>query len=158
MKKLQTHLLCCLILLLFSCSEDFLLQKEHVGKVSVKELFKLRKNWVAKKDHFKFSGEIEWKPEYSVRAYIGTWCHDSKREIPRLMKVLESSGIPEDSIEIYLVSKNKKMPEKEILSDRIFYTPTILILKHGKEVERFVEHPFSSWVNDLNKVLGQEEE
>jgi len=136
-----------------SCASDSLKSDKTIGKVTVSELYEIKPAFKRKQSTFKYSGTVKWKNEYSLRCFIGVWCHDTKREMPRLLKVLKDAGVPEEKIEIYLLSKSKKQPEVEVKANRVFYTPTIIILKNGKEVDRFVEHPYSSWVKDLNRVL-----
>jgi thiol-disulfide isomerase/thioredoxin len=124
------------------------------GKVTISELYQIKSSIKAKQKSFKYSGTVLWKKGYSLRCFIGVWCHDTKREMPRLLKILSDAGVPEEKIEIYLLSKNKKQPEVEVKANKVFYTPTIIVLKDGKEVDRFVEHPYVSWVDDLNRVLN----
>lgn len=138
-----------------SCNSDTLKSKLTTGKVSLSDLYQIKPSIKTKQKSFKFSGSVQWKKGYSVRCFIGVWCHDTKREMPRLLKVLKEAGFPEDNIEVYLLSKDKKQPELEVKENKVFYTPTIIVLKDGKEVDRFVEHPYTSWVEDLNRVLNK---
>ena len=136
-----------------SCVSDTLKSDKTIGKVTVSEFYDIKPSMMRKQKSFKYSGTVKWKDGYSIRCFVGIWCHDSKREMPRLLKVLSDAGVPDDKIDIYLLSKSKKKPEVEVKANRIFYTPTIIVLKNGKEIDRFVEHPYSTWVKDLNRVL-----
>src|ERR1041385_9004206 len=41
---------------------------------------------------------------------LGTWCSDSQREFPRLMKVLDLLQFPMAGLRIYGVNNNKSLP------------------------------------------------
>ena len=47
-------------------------------------------------------------PEYHYVIVMGTWCPDSRREVPRMMKVLFTAGVPESVITIYAVDRDMK--------------------------------------------------
>lgn len=156
LKQIRNLILLTTVLLAnSSCFSDSLQTKDKVGFVSVSELYKLKPILKEKQKRYTYSGTLEWSPEFSIRCFVGTWCHDTKRELPRILKVLDEAEFPEEKIEIILLSKNKKEPSKEVKQYRVFYTPTIIILKNGVEVERFVEHPYSNWVDDLNRVFSK---
>ena len=154
-KRLHRLLFLIALVCSISCAQQQMRQSSHTGSISVEALFDLKPKWEDKKDGFEFSGKVNWKPDFKIKFYVGTWCHDSKREIPRLLKILESSNISDEQIEIILLSRNKKEPSEDVLKDRIYYTPTIIVYKNNKEIDRFVEHPHNTWVEDLNRTLNK---
>ncbi|MCB4234942.1 hypothetical protein LDL59_07065 [Kaistella anthropi] len=46
---------------------------------------------------------------YGITVVMGTWCEDSYREVPRLMKILESMNFPEQKLKIIAVNRKKKL-------------------------------------------------
>jgi hypothetical protein len=40
---------------------------------------------------------------YSVTIFFGTWCSDSKREVPRFLKLLDAIGFPQTAIHLIAV-------------------------------------------------------
>ena len=44
---------------------------------------------------------------YAMTIVLGTWCDDSHREVPRLMKILEELKYPEQKLTIIAVNRKK---------------------------------------------------
>lgn len=44
----------------------------------------------------------------SLLVFLGTWCHDSVREVPRLLKLLEQSGVGLQQLQLVAVGLDKK--------------------------------------------------
>ena len=91
---------------------------------------------------------------YQIKAYMGTWCADSKREIPKLYKILELSDYEMDKLEIIGVTRNKTLPDDSQKAFDVQYVPTIIFLKDGEEVGRFVEYPQESFEEDIAKIVS----
>ncbi|MCB0456129.1 MAG: hypothetical protein R2776_00265 [Flavobacteriaceae bacterium] len=96
-------------------------------------------------------------PQYTITLFMGTWCGDSKRETPRLFKIMETANYPMDRItSIALGRKNnayKQSPGGEHEGLHIHRVPTFIIYKDGKEINRIVEHPVVSLEEDLLQIL-----
>ena len=96
---------------------------------------------------------------HDILVFMGTWCSDSQREVPRFMKILEKTGFPEDQIKIVALDKRdefyKKSPGGEEKGLNINYVPTFIFLKEGKEVNRIVELPVKSLEADMEAILLQ---
>ena len=104
-----------------------------------------------KKENFK---------DYSIKIFFGTWCGDSKREIPRFMKLMNELTFPAANIKLISVGDSdslyKQSPQHEEKGLGIFKVPTIIIYKKGTEVNRIVEFPVYSLEKDfLNIVKAQ---
>lgn len=70
---------------------------------------------------------------------FGLWCGDSKREIPRLLKLLEQSGVALASLQLYTLDRQKVDPEGFGAEYRVEFVPTIIVKANGEELGRFVE-------------------
>lgn len=94
---------------------------------------------------------------YTITAFMGTWCGDSKREIPRLYKTLEASQFPLDRLTLVAVARNaenyKQSPGGEHEGMNIHRVPTIIFYKDGNEVNRIVESPVVSLEQDMLAIL-----
>ena len=90
--------------------------------------------------------------DLKVLAFMGTWCHDSNREIPRLIRVMEELGKEED-LQLYGVDINKKSEKGREGAYDIQKTPTIIFMVDGKEIGRILEKPEISFEQDLAKLL-----
>ncbi len=47
---------------------------------------------------------------YDVIVFMGTWCEDSHRDFPRLTRILEEVGYPENKMTIIAVNRKKNLP------------------------------------------------
>ena len=90
--------------------------------------------------------------DLKILAFMGTWCHDSNREIPRLLRVVEELGIAEQ-LELYGLDVNKKSQFERENGFDIRKTPTIIFLKDGEEIARILEEPEVSFEKAFEKML-----
>lgn len=94
---------------------------------------------------------------YSITLFMGTWCGDSKKEVPRLYKVLEASNFPMDQLTVVAVSSQpgmyKQSPQHEEAGLNIHRVPTVIFYKDGKEVNRIVEHPVKTFEEDIQNII-----
>lgn len=91
---------------------------------------------------------------YKITVFLGTWCSDSQREFPRLMKILESVKYPMQKLTIIAVNRKKESPNGEEGQYNIQKVPTIIVSKYGTEVGRIIESPQSGWLErDLLDLL-----
>jgi len=88
-----------------------------------------------------------------VKIVMGTWCHDSKREVPRFYKIFSTRNIPEAQVEMIALNRKKQSPNAEIYNMAITNTPTFIFYKNGEELNRIVETPVESLEKDLVKIL-----
>lgn len=94
---------------------------------------------------------------YGITLVMGTWCEDSHREVPRLMKILESMNFPEQKLEIIAVNRKKEAPNGEEGVYNIQRVPTIIVKKYGKEIGRIIEYPNTGYLErDLLEILKKD--
>lgn len=79
--------------------------------------------------------------DYEIKVLMGTWCGDSKRELPKLLKILDEADYDYNDIELVAVDYNKTTPSKIEEELNVHRVPTIIFYKGGEEVNRFVEYP-----------------
>lgn len=92
----------------------------------------------------------------SIRLLIvfGTWCSDSRRELPRFFKILDGLNVPAEHVQLFGVDRTKKHPEGIPQQYDITLVPTIIVLHNGMEVGRIVESPKTTLELDLLEILG----
>ena len=95
--------------------------------------------------------------DIEVKVFIGTWCPDTKRLLPKLYKVLDEAGYERDRIFLYGLNKEKKSPKKLEQAYQIKYVPTILFFSEGNELNRIVEIPIESIEKDILKILRRKD-
>ncbi|MCK0155922.1 thioredoxin family protein [Cellulophaga sp. F20128] len=95
--------------------------------------------------------------DYKIVAFIGTWCGDSKREIPRFYKILETVNYPMSHFSLVAVDNSKdnykKSPNGEEKGLHIIRVPTFIIYKDNKEINRIIESPVVSLEKDLAVII-----
>jgi hypothetical protein len=91
----------------------------------------------------------------SLIVLFGTWCHDSEREIPKLLKLLDLSGVKLHSLSLYGVNYNKQEPNNLHKIYNLKFSPTIVLLQGKNELGRVVEKPNVSWGEDLGNLITE---
>lgn len=98
---------------------------------------------------------------YEIKVFMGTWCGDSRQEVPRFYKILDKMNFPMEKLTVIAVdnSRNnyKKSPTGEEKGRNIHRVPTFIFYKDGKEVNRIVEHPKESLEADMARILLSKE-
>lgn len=85
---------------------------------------------------------------------IGTWCSDSQREIPRLVKILNYLAYDTHHIIAIGVNRNKRAPFTEVDELHIEYVPTIIFKYEDKEIGRIIESPEVSLEKDILSIVS----
>lgn len=95
---------------------------------------------------------------YSIMVFMGTWCEDSHRDFPRLMKILEELKYPENKLTIIAVNRKKESPSGEESLHNIQKVPTIIVQRYGKEIGRIIEMPTTGYIErDLVEILKKDD-
>lgn len=92
--------------------------------------------------------------DYEIEVFMGTWCEDSQREVPKFFKLLEEANYDLDKLTVYAVDRNKNLPEGKEVPTEFEMVPTIVFYKNGKEVNRFVEFPQETLEKDIAKIVS----
>lgn len=92
----------------------------------------------------------------TITTFMGTWCNDSKRETPRMIKILDQASFNEDHLELITVDRSKKKPLSFTEGNTIIRVPTFIFKRDGKEIGRIVEDPIESLEADMLKILNGE--
>lgn len=81
--------------------------------------------------------------------FFSTWCSDSRRELPRFAKILEEDAFNGISIFYYGLDSAKKTDIIDADIYEIYYVPTFILYKDGKEIGRIIEQPDMSLEKDI---------
>ena len=112
-------------------------------------------NYIVNKDLVKtFKKDLK---NYTIKAFLGTWCGDSKKEVPRFYKVLEAANFPMKQLEVIALDRSndayKQGPNGEEKGLNIHRVPTFIFYKNGKEINRIVEHPKETFERDILAIV-----
>lgn len=91
--------------------------------------------------------------DLAVTVVLGTWCPDSRREVPRFMKLAEMWGFPTEKIRFIGVDINKVAPLDDYGSLGIERVPTFIFFENNLEKGRIIEIPVSSLEQDSRDIL-----
>lgn len=95
--------------------------------------------------------------DYQITLFMGTWCGDSKKEVPRFYKLLEACNFPEDQLTAIALSRKsdmyKQSPNHFEAGLNIHRVPTFIFYKNRKEVNRIVEHPVETLEKDILAII-----
>lgn len=95
---------------------------------------------------------------YTIKAFLGTWCGDSKREVPKFYKVLNASNFPLNRLTTIAVASDRDHYKQSIGGEHeglnIHKVPTFIFYKDGKEVNRIVESPKKTIEEDISDILS----
>ncbi|MGD1318021.1 TlpA family protein disulfide reductase [Chryseobacterium sp. 2R14A] len=95
---------------------------------------------------------------YDLVVFMGTWCEDSHRDFPRLMKILEEVKYPDSRLTIIAVNRKKESPNGEESKYNVSKVPTIIVQKYGKEIGRIIEMPTTGYIErDLVEILKKDD-
>ncbi|MBN1388838.1 MAG: thioredoxin family protein [Bacteroidales bacterium] len=88
---------------------------------------------------------------------LGTWCSDSRREVPRFMKIIESLGYEKERLRLIGVDSYKEAPLDNYDSLNIERVPTFIFYDDKIELGRIIEYPLTSLERDIISILRKRE-
>jgi len=93
-----------------------------------------------------------------VTVFMGTWCSDSQKQIPRLYKILDEIGLSSDRVSVHalgIVPHEFRKTHDGIAEDglNIYRVPTIILRKDNVELGRIIETPAETLEQDLLTIL-----
>ena len=95
----------------------------------------------------------KFNQDVNVLVFLGTWCSDSRREVPRFLKILELAN--NDHIKFQLMGLDRSKRDSLGLAEKnqIEFVPTFVVFKNDQEVDRIVETPSLSIEQDLVEIF-----
>ncbi len=93
---------------------------------------------------FNLSAEID-----EVIVFFATWCGDTKRELPRFVKITEQEVFNGINVIYFGLDSNKQSDELDVDEYRIIYVPTFIFYKDGREIGRIIEEPGMGLEKDI---------
>jgi thiol-disulfide isomerase/thioredoxin len=97
------------------------------------------------------------KSNISIKIVMGTWCPDSRREVPRFMRILSEIKFPAEKVQLIGVDNVKVSPIENYTSLNIQRVPTFIFFKNNIEAGRIIENPVTSLEQDMDNILNRNE-
>ena len=143
---------------LISCSANEKIENknnQHRGSIEIEELFYeypiFQKGY---DDYAPLQLNTVKYDDINVVVFFGTWCHDSKRELPKALKIFNKIGINDENIELIAVGLDKKEPLGRAAKLNLMYTPTLIFFRGSKEIGRIIEKPVISLEKDIELIIS----
>ena len=134
-----------------------------VGRISYAQMRQYAEAWFDKEyDFYRINQERleKIKPllkDKRVVLLMGTWCEDSQREVPAMMKILDQAGYKTAEMEIIALDEDKRTKEGLEKAYDLTYVPALIIFDREKEINRIVEFPINSLEQDILDILNGKE-
>jgi thiol-disulfide isomerase/thioredoxin len=94
------------------------------------------------------------KGKFKVVIFFGTWCGDSKREVPHFYKIVKEAALNDNlNIDLWAVDRKKHLQNSLPQDNNIEYVPTFIFYKNGKEIGRIIESPDNTLEQDMLDIL-----
>ena len=90
-----------------------------------------------------------------ITLILGTWCSDSREQVPHFFKIIDETGFPENRINMICVDRDKKSTSGEVDSLNIKLVPTFIFYKDGKEMGRIEESPNDTIEKDMYVIIAK---
>jgi len=99
-------------------------------------------------------GLMKNKDSIQLLTFMGTWCEDSHFIIPKFYSLLDAAGFSQDRVTLIGVDRNKKTLSHLSEALNVDKVPTIIVLKHGKEIGRVIEFgKYGLFDKELGEIL-----
>jgi cyclophilin family peptidyl-prolyl cis-trans isomerase/HEAT repeat protein len=99
------------------------------------------------------------RPGDRIEVYMGTWCDDSEREVPKLLRIadeLQSQFGVTLPIELLAIDRSKQQPASLLAGHSIEKVATFIYYRDDREVGRIAERPTSLFEDDLLEIAARE--
>ena len=91
----------------------------------------------------------------SIKMIIGTWCGDSKEQVPRIYKILDLLKYNYNSLTLICVDRLKTAPGIDLTPLSITLVPTFIFYRNDREIGRIIESPTVSLEKDMLRIISK---
>lgn len=91
----------------------------------------------------------------AIKLVIGTWCSDSKEQVPRFYKILDLLKFDYNNLSLICVDRTKTAPGIDLAPLTINLVPTFIFYRNSKEIGRIIEVPTISLEKDMLRIIGK---
>lgn len=93
-------------------------------------------------------------PGLRADVYFGSWCDDSKNNVPLFLKIIDSIDEPEFKVSFHTVEKKPTTGQKYFVEDVLVEkVPTFIFYRNDVEIGRIIENPKESMLQDMMQIL-----
>ena len=95
--------------------------------------------------------------DVDIKIVMGTWCSDSRTEVPHFYKILDEINYPYEKVTLINVNRDKQGLENEVEGLDINFVPTFIFYKAGEEIGRIIEMPYETLEKDMLEIIYAKE-
>jgi len=95
----------------------------------------------------------QYMNDVEILCVIGTWCSDSRREVPRMFRLMQLTSIQPEVMRMIGVDREKMSPGGETVDLMIERVPTFIFYRDGMEIGRIIETPYASLEKDMLGII-----
>lgn len=96
--------------------------------------------------------------DIDILVFVGTWCDDSKYQLPQLYKILDYLKYDLDKLEVVALERleDRRLvgPGQQDTGYEIGFVPTYIFKRNGEEVGRIIEFPEQSLEKDMVSIIS----
>lgn len=135
-----------------------------MGETSPRRILKITPEWRSRYDAYTPQrGTIDnlraaakaLKPDLQVDVVFGSWCGDSRDQVPKFLRVQRELGRGLLPSAYFAVARDKKSPAAAVEGRNIEKVPTFIVTFRGLEIGRIIESPEASIEADLLEILSR---
>ncbi|MCB0283116.1 MAG: thioredoxin family protein [Calditrichae bacterium] len=128
------------------------------GEISEEQLYFDYPNWKEMEVQYNPNPDVtakisEFKGNLNVQVFLGTWCGDSRRNVPRFLKSIANTD--NLHLQIWAVDRHKKLDNALTEKYQIKRVPTFIFLNDTVEIGRITEHPVKTIEEDILEILNR---
>ena len=95
--------------------------------------------------------------DVDIKIVMGTWCSDSRTEVPHFCKILDEINYPYEKVTLINVNRARQGLENEVEGLDINFVPTFIFYKAGEEIGRIIEMPYDTLEKDMLEIIYAKE-
>jgi thiol-disulfide isomerase/thioredoxin len=135
-------------------------EDDLLGRIQPADLLRLGEDWCPGHDGYVPAPEdlrrlASFDRPAVLEVYLGTWCPDSLREVPRLLRILEAASPGGLRLRLYGIDRTKTRPRRLVRRAGLERVPTLILKVDGIEVGRIVETPDTTLEHDLASLFAR---
>ncbi len=92
--------------------------------------------------------------DVDIKIVMGTWCSDSRTEVPHFYKILDEINYPNEKVTLINVNRDKEGLENEVEGLDINFVPTFIFYRTGEEIGRIIEMPYETLEKDMLELVS----
>ena len=153
----QSTRIFCMVWLLFVCAA-FLQGATTV--INKDQTLKTSPEWQAHYDEYQpdegllLTWQAKIGENLAIEVYLGTWCSDSRNNVPPLMKLLDSLEQGRVAVKYHDVPRKASADVKYYVEElKVERVPTFIFYRDGQEIGRIVENPQKSMLEDFIEII-----